>query len=263
MISLQRRKGQRPLLIGHRGAAHLAHENTLRSFRAAAAAGVDLIEFDVLDLPRGPLVVAHSNRLDELSHGAAAGRASDHTLEELRELAPELPTFDEALAFFVDEEPGLGLHIDLKLRRRLDELAVAISRHGLASRSVVSSSHVPSLRRVARDAPAVQVGLTYPQDRLSVSRRPLLHPLVTLSLSSLRASLPLRVGRMIRRAEASALMLQHRLVTVAAVERAHADGAAVLAWTVDDPAEIRRVIQAGVDGVITNDPRIFLATLES
>lgn len=263
MISLLRRDGERPLRIGHRGAARLAPENTLRSFRAAAAAGVDLIEFDVLDLPRGPLVVAHSDRLDEISHGVAAGRVSDHTLEELREVAPELPTLDEALAFFVDEAPRIGLHVDLKLRTRLDELASSLSRHGLETRTVVSSCHVPSLRATARHAPGVRIGFTYPEDRFSISRRPALHPVVSLGLSAMRASVPLRVGRMIRRAEAAALMLQHRLVTAAAVERAHAHGVPVLAWTVDDPVELRRVVQEGVDGVITNDPRIFLATLES
>ena len=60
---------------------------------------------------------------------------------------------------------------------------------------------------------------------------------------------------------ASAVMLQHRLVTESSVERAHAAGLPVLAWTVDEPAELARVVAAGVDGVITNDPRIFAATL--
>jgi len=263
MISLFRRDGDRPLRIGHRGAALLAPENTLRSFRAAAATGVDLIEFDVLDLPRGPLVVAHSDHLDEVTHGIAAGRVRDHTLEELREIAPELPTLDEALAFFVDEAPRIGLHVDLKLRTRLDELAASLARHGLETRTVVSSCHVPSLHAVARHAPRARIGLTYPEDRFSISRRPMLHPFVALGLSAMRASVPMRVGRMIGRAQAGALMLQHRLVTEGAVEQAHARGVPVLAWTVDDPAELLRVAHAGVDGVITNDPRIFVATLES
>lgn len=263
MIPLRRPDGRGPLRIGHRGAAHLAPENTLRAFRAAVAIGVDLIEFDVLDLPRGPLVVAHSNRLDEISHGAATGRVRDHTIAELRQVAPELPTLEDALAFFVDEAPGIGLHVDLKLRARLDELAVAIVRYGLEARTVVSSTHVPSLRAFARAARGVQIGLTYPEDRLSIARRPALHPIVSFGLSALRASVPYRVGRMIHRSQAGALMLQHRLVTPATVERAHAHGVAVLAWTVDDPAELRRVVEAGVDGVITNDPRIFLATLTS
>ena len=249
------------LRIGHRGAAALAPENTLRSFRAAVEVGVDLIEFDVLDLPLGPLVLAHSDHLDEVSHGAASGRVRALTLEALREVAPELPTLDEALAFFVEEAPEVGLHIDLKLRARLDELAAAIKRHGLERRTVVSGVHVPSLRAIVRHAPHVRVGITYPEDRLSISRKPYLWPMVSLGLASMRASVPIRLPRLARRAGAGAVMLQHRLVTGSAVERAHAAGLPVLAWTVDEPADLTRVVAAGVDGVITNDPRIFVATL--
>jgi glycerophosphoryl diester phosphodiesterase len=262
VIDLSRRE-HGPLRIGHRGAAALAPENTLRSFRAAVEAGVDLIEFDVLDLPRGPLVLAHSDHLDEVSHGAASGRVRDLSLAELHTCAPELPTFDDALAFFVDEAPGIGLHIDLKLRTRLDELAAAIVRHGLEARTVVSGVHVDSLQAVARGAPRVRVGITYPEDRLSISRRPYLWPIVSLGLASMRASASLRLPRLAQRAGAGAVMLQHRLVTESSVERAHAAGLPVLAWTVDEPADLERVVATGVDGVITNDPRIFVATLNS
>jgi glycerophosphoryl diester phosphodiesterase len=58
-------------------------------------------------------------------------------------------------------------------------------------------------------------------------------------------------------------MLQHALVTPSVVARAHGLGVPVLAWTVDDPDELARVDAAGVDGVITNDPGIFPATLTS
>ena len=155
MIDLTRRDGG-VLRIGHRGAALLAPENTLRSFREAVAYGVDLVEFDVLDLPGGPLVLAHSDRLEEVSHGAASGPVRGRSLAELRELAPELPTLDEALEFFVAEAPEVGLHVDLKLTTRLDELAEALRRRGLERRTVVSSFHVPSLHAVAREAPAIR-----------------------------------------------------------------------------------------------------------
>ncbi len=206
-------------------------------------------------------MLAHSDHLDEVSHGAASGRVRDLSLDALRDVAPELPTFDDALAFFVDEAPGVGLHVDLKLRTRLDELAHAIVRHGLEARTVVSGVHVASLQAVARAAPRVRVGITYPEDRLSISRKPYLWPIVSLGLASMRASVPLRLPRLARRAGASAVMLQHRLVTESSVERAHAAGLPVLAWTVDEPADLDRVVAAGVDGVITNDPRIFVATL--
>jgi glycerophosphoryl diester phosphodiesterase len=62
---------------------------------------------------------------------------------------------------------------------------------------------------------------------------------------------------MIARAGAGALMLQHRLATRAAIARMQARGIPVLAWTVDEPDELERLVAAGVDGVITNDPRIF------
>ena len=98
----------------------------MRSFRAAVEHGVDLVEFDVIDLPRGPLVVAHSDHLDEVSHGAAHGRLRERTLSELRAFAPELPTLEEALDFFGDEATSVGLHVDLKLTTRVDELVASI-----------------------------------------------------------------------------------------------------------------------------------------
>ena len=257
MIELRRGDGEPVLRIGHRGAAHLAPENTVRSLRAAVAHGVDLVEFDVLDLPRGPLVLAHSNHLAEVSHGRATGSVRSRTLAELREVAPELPTLDEALAFFADEAPGVGLHVDLKLQTRLDELGSALRRFDLDQRTVVSSFHVPSLRAVARAAPGVRVGFTYPEDRLGVSRHSLLRPVIGAGLAAARAVTARRLPGMVRRAEATALMLNHRLVTAGAVARAHAAGAPVLAWTVDTRPELERVVRAGVDGVITNDPRLF------
>lgn len=251
-----------PLIrVGHRGAGALAPENTLRSFEAALALGVDAIEFDVLDLAGGPLVLAHSNDLAELSHGAAAGTARGLSLVELREVAPELPTLDEALAFL--SERDVGVHVDLKLTTRLDEVADALERHGLAERAVVSSFHLESLRALARQAPHLLIGFTYPEDRYGVSKRRALRPAVRLGTLAFRRAIVRRVPAMIDRAGAKALMLQHATVSAAAVERAHRAGAAVWAWTVDDTAELARLDAAGVDAVISNDPGIFsgVATL--
>lgn len=252
-------RGDGPLIrVGHRGAAAIAPENTLRSFEAALAHGVDAIEFDVLDLAGGPLVLAHSNDLEEVSHGAATGTVRDRSLAELRELAPELPTLDEALAF-LSARPEVTLHVDLKLQRRLDELADALRRHDLGARAVVSSFHVESLRAVATAAPDLPIGFTYPEDRHGVSKRRALQPAIRLGTIALRRAIVPRIPSMLARAGASVLMLHHGVVSRAAVERAHGLGAAVWAWTVDDPREVERLEAAGVDAVITNDPRVFSA----
>jgi len=257
MIELRRGKTGRVLRIGHRGAPFFAAENTVRSFRAAVTEGVDLVEFDVLDLPRGPLIVAHSDHLDEVSHGRATGLVRACSLEELREHSPELATLDDALGYFCDEARDVGLHVDLKLRTRLDELVEGLRRHGLEQRTVVSSFHVPSLTAIARASRTVRIGFTYPEDRFGVSRRPILWPLVRAGLSTMRTSVPPRIPSFLRRAGASALMLNQALVTRRAVKVAHRLDVPVLAWTVDQPDDLERVLAAGVDGVVTNDPRVF------
>ena len=228
-------RGDGPLIrVGHRGAAALAPENTLRSFEVALAHGVDAIEFDVLDLIGGPLVLAHSNDLAEVSHGAAVGTVRDRSLAELQELAPQLPTLDEALAFLAERD--VALHVDLKLTTRLDELVEALERHGLVERAVVSSFNRESLRAVAARSPTIQIGFTYPEDRYGVSRQRAFQPAIRLGTLALRRAIVARVPSMIERVGAAALMLHHAVVSAASVERAHGVGAAVWAWTVDDPA---------------------------
>jgi len=253
-----------PIKVGHRGAAALAPENTLEAFEVALAAGVEAIEFDVLDLVGGPLVLAHSDDLLEVSHGIASGTVRDRSLAELRDLAPDLPTLDDALAFLA-ERPDVTVHVDLKLTERLDEVAAALVRHALVERTVVSSFHRASLIAVARAAPTVKIGFTYPEDRRGIVRRPILHPAIRAGTIALRVALPRRVRAMLAAAGADALMLHQAVVSRATVEAAHACGAAIWAWTIDRPGDLARMEAAGVDAVITNDPSIFegLATLKS
>jgi len=250
------RRGDGELIrVGHRGAAALEAENTLASLEAAVTAGVDAVEFDVLDLVDGPLVLAHSNDLHEVSHGAATGTVRDRSLAELREVAPQLPTLDEALELLA--ATGVGVHVDLKLAARFDEVAAALRRHGVDGRAVVSSFHPIGLDAVRRASPNVRIGLTYPEDRYGVSRRRALRPVLRAGTYAIRRSVVARIPQLIARARPQALMLQHLVVSAAAVRRAHLHGVAVWTWTVDHPEELRRVRAAGVDAVITNDPRIF------
>jgi glycerophosphoryl diester phosphodiesterase len=260
VIELERRDG-RPLRIGHRGAAALAPENTLRSFRAAVDAGVDLVEFDVIRLSDGELVVGHSDDLLELSHGAAQGRAGERGLAELRELCPELPSFDDALAFFTGEARETGIHVDLKSRHAAEAVAKAARRHGLLARTLVSSFHAGALRRLRQVEPGLRTGVSFPRDRSGLAERPALTPIAGLALRTLRMLAPSLVGYLLARSRATALALHHEIVTPALIGRARARGAPVIAWTVDAAEDLARVDAAGVDAVVTNDPSIFVSTL--
>lgn len=256
MILLERRAG-RPLRIGHRGAAELAPENTLRSFRAAIEVGVDLVEFDVLDLCSGALVIAHSDDLREVSHGSAAGSVREKSLQALRNICPELPTLDEALAFFADEAPEVGLHLDLKTCGKEAEIAAALRRFELVERSLVSSFSFRTVRSLARIDPGLRVGITVPRGVLGITERGRGAPVARIALRILRWIAPFAAPFALATARATVLVLHHSVVGETVVRRAHARGAAVVAWTVDHPRDLARVDHAGVDAVVTNDPRIF------
>ncbi len=262
MIELARRGG-RPLRIGHRGAAALAPENTLRSFRAAVATGVDLVEFDVFALAGGELVVAHSDDLFEVSHGAHEGTVRNRTLPALRELCPELPTLAEALEFFVEEAPEVGAHLDLKVRGCEREVVAALQGFALCERSLVSTLDFRSARALASLAPALRSGITLPRSILGITEEGRGAAVARHGLAVLKLLMPLLAAPAVAVARAGALVLHHSAVSECAVRRAHARGVPVVAWTVDEPAELARVDAAGVDAVVTNDPTIFVSTLET
>jgi glycerophosphoryl diester phosphodiesterase len=241
--------------IGHRGAPLLAPENTLRSIECALELGVDMVEVDVVSLADGTLVLAHSDDLFELSHGAARGRLTSESLAELRELAPELPTLDEALALLAASDAGVQL--DVKAPGYERPLVEAVRRHGLADRTLASSCHPQALRVLGELEPALRRGLTYPFDRRGIAGRRLVRPAAWAALQCLRAALPRRIRGLLSHADSSTAVLHYGVVSGAVVRSCHAAGAQVLAWTVDDAALCARLAALGVDGVITNDPGIF------
>jgi glycerophosphoryl diester phosphodiesterase len=220
------------LRVGHRGAPALAPENTIASLEAAIDRGVDLVEIDV---------VADRDEL-RLAHG-------------VERVTPESPALAEALELVAAR--GVGVIVDLKSSGAERGVVTALRRQRLVDRAVVASFHAASLRSVKELEPPLTTGISYPFDRVGIAERPAFQPLIRAGLSGLRQALPARIGRMLARARADAALLHHSLVTRRLVERCHARGAAVLAWTVEDEVALERVLAAGVDGVIANDPGLF------
>lgn len=222
--------------VGHRGAAALAPANTIAAFEAAIAAGVDLVELDVVRLPDGPLAVAHS--VDEWRAGA--------------------PLLDAALSWLSRNAPdAVGVVVDLKDRGFEREVVAALDRHRAVERALVTSVFADSLREVLRIDASVRTGLSYPWDRRGLSDRPAMAPVVRGAAAALRAGLPFRIVSMVAAAGASAAMLHHSVVSSRTVARLRATGVPVFAWTVDDPATLARVAAAGVAGVVSNDPGLL------
>ncbi len=222
--------------IGHKGADLIAPGNTLSSFDAALAAGVDVIEFDVL--PDGDrLVLAHDHE--------DAGQRSPHTLEEgLAHLAGER---------FADVE----LDVDLKLPGYEHRVLEALRSFGLLERSMISSQYRSSLRLIRSLAPDVRLGWSVPR----LSRDPFRSRVTALpalvAMVVMRAVLPAWAASELRQRRCDALMVHWRLVTPRLVRRVARAGGELYVWTVDEVPRLCALAQLGVTGVITNDPRLF------
>jgi len=231
-LNLRRADG-RPLVIGHRGAAAVAPENTLSALEAAVAAGADLVEFDI-------------------SPGLQLGHS------EL-EIPADAIDLDSALEFL--REHRLGVHLDVKLPGYEANVVAALRRHGLEDRAVVSTAFAVTSRRLARLAPELPRAIGYPRDRYGVSRIAWPQRLTMAGAAALRLAMPARVPLLLRVGRANVLSLHHALCSRTAVATAHRLGAPVLAWTVNDPATVRRLAAIGVDGIVSDDPGMALATL--
>jgi glycerophosphoryl diester phosphodiesterase len=229
---------QRMRRVGHKGADLIAPGNTHASFDAALAAGVDMIEFDVLRERDGDrLLLAHDH--------ADAARRDPHTLEEgLAHLAAD--AFD-----------GIEIDVDLKLPGYELRVLAMLRQFGLLERSLISSQYRGSLALIRSTEPAVRLGWSVPKLRRDPFRSPALLLPALAALQAARIALPVRAAQAIRAGAVDALMAHWRLVTPRLVRSVRAAGGELYVWTVDELPRIRAMEALGVTGVITNDPRLF------
>ena len=221
--------------VGHKGADAIAPGNTLASFDAALAAGVDMIEFDVLADrdPVGELYIAHDHGVLDLARPLTLAEALDHLSS---------PPFD-----------GVRLQLDLKRRGCEERVLAALERSGTRSRAFISTGLWGVLARLRVLAPDLAIGWTVPEIP-GVSGTPVLTPTIGRLY---RRLLPGRAATRIRAGAIDALVPHWTMVTQELVDAVCGAGGELYAWTVDDRAEIGRLAALGVTGVITNDPRLF------
>lgn len=231
-----------PLIIGHRGASAAAPENTLAACSLALEQEATAIELDVRLSADGQPVVIHDATVDRVA-APATGRVNSLTAAQLQQLTLDggqtVPTLDDLFEAFGAQ---LLYNIELKSLGAGDvglEAAVAerIAAHKLEDRVLVSSFDPLSLRRMRRHLPD-DVPLAF------------IH--ATGAARLLCRALPIR-----------AIHPQASLVNAAYMGWARERGYLVNVWTVDDPVEMVRLADLGVDGVITNRPDVARQTLDA
>ena len=246
----------RPLIIGHRGASAHAPENTLAAFKLAMEQGADGIELDVKRSASGDVVVMHDVTVDRTTDGK--GKVHELTLDQLRRLnaggGERVPTLEEVLKLVIQAkhaEPVEGATDALFLvnievtnyatpKDGLEELVVdVVRRHACAERILFSSFSPLSVRKLSKHMPEVPRGILYHHAMPLYLRQVWLAPFVPHEF---------------RHPDLA-------YITSDFVQRLKAQGKRVNVWTVNDRADIARVAQAGVAGIIGDSPETMRHSL--
>jgi glycerophosphoryl diester phosphodiesterase len=219
--------------------------NTLESFRAAVKAEVDTIELDVLwlqdaHLPleqRHPLVVAHDWEDAERRTPLKLTEALDAFLE---------PPLDK-----------VEIDLDIKLPGREEELVDALRERGLSQRAMISTMEMHTLGRVLELAPELRRGWTYPKVTKDWTRKRWAKLPMAAALIGMRARLPGLAAEKLPVFNVAAMWVYHPLVSSRLARICDLAGVELIAWTVDDLPRMRRLLDMGVHGIVSNDPRLF------
>lgn len=245
-----------PRLFGHRGAAGVAPENTLESFRRALDDGAGYLELDVRATRDGAIVVIHDATVDRTTEGTGPVDALD--LGELRrldagfrfEVAGRFPWRGRgvgipALADVLDEFPGTPLNIEIKQGEpRIEETVVSLLRDRRVLDDVVLAAEDDSImRRIRAAAPEAATSFSAVEVR-DFFERCLGGAFAGYRPPGVALQIPPRFGSL-------------ELVSAETVAAAHRAGLEMHVWTIDDPDEMRRLLDLGVDGVMSDFPDVL------
>ena len=230
-----------PIPFAHRGGASDVPENTMPAFEHAVNLGYRYVETDVQVTADGVLVAFHDNDLRRTC--GRTGRISDLPWSDVRTAmvsgAAPIPLMEDLLGAW----PDLRINIDCKSDAAVDALVACLRRTNSLHRVLLGSFSDSRLRRLR-----AELG-----DGVCTSLGP-------MGVATLRFGRPKRTEAM-----AAQVPVKQGPLTVtnaAFVERAHRLGLAVHVWTIDDADEIRRLLDLGVDGIMTDRPEVLRSVFQ-
>jgi glycerophosphoryl diester phosphodiesterase len=242
-----------PLVAAHRGGAALWPENSVLAFREALALGVDVLEFDVHLTADGEVVVLHDPTLDRTTTGRGPVRETTlAALASLRLRARDGRTTDEpipTLARVLDVAaparvailPEIKVGADGRPYPGIEEKVLALLRgRGLLGRATVQAFAPETIRRVRALAPDVRTMLLVGRARMDRER-----------------AVPAAAVQWAVDAGATDLGIDHRLVDRSVVDAARKASITLAVWTVNDESDMRRMIDLGVDVIMSDRPDLL------
>ena len=225
--------------FAHRGGSNEAPENSLSAFRNAAALGFVYLETDVRPTRDGVAVLHHDATLDRTTDGC--GPVRERLWRDLAHVHHPDGTPPLRLEHLLEALPDTHITVDAKEDASVMAIADAVRRTGAHDRICIASFSPARLRRLRALLPGVESGA---------------HPGEVLRLRAGLGPLPRA-----HRVQVPPRAFGMSLVDGAFLARARAHGLAVDVWTVDDPREMTRLIDLGVDGIMTDSPGILREVL--
>jgi glycerophosphoryl diester phosphodiesterase len=229
-----------PLAFAHRGGAGEWPENTMPAFEHAVALGYRHLETDVHTTADGVLVAFHDDRLDRVTDrsGAIAERTWAEVADAVVEGSGRIPLLEDILGTW----PTVRVNIDPKADDAVEPLAEVVRRTGSVDRVCVgafSDRRLARLRTLLGPRLCSSLGPRGIATLVAASRGVPIPPLPAAC-----AQVPVSVKGVV-------------VTTPALVAAAHARGLQVHVWTVDDPDEMARLLDLGVDGLMTDRPAVL------
>lgn len=222
------------VVIGHRGNSRVAPENTVAAFLACSNKA-DMVEFDVRMSKDGHLVVMHDWNVDRTTDGC--GAVTNLTLVELKAL--------DAGSWFSTNFKGEKIPTLAEALTNILRFATPLVEH----KAGPASKYVAELRRLRATTNIVLQSF----DWGFLSNVHALEPAIRLCALGNEELTPAKLAE-IAKIGAQTVAWERTKVTAREIELVHAAGLRLFVWTVDEPAEIKRFIELGVDGIISNDP---------
>jgi glycerophosphoryl diester phosphodiesterase len=164
----------------------------------------------------------------------------------------------EALDAFL--EPPLDkveIDLDIKLPGREEEMVDALRERGLSQRAMISTMELHTLGRVLELAPELRRGWTYPKVTKDWTSKRWAKLPMRAALIAMRSRLPGLAAEKLSKFGVEAMWVYHPLVSPRLARICDLAGVELIAWTVDDLPRMRQLVDAGVGGICSNDPRLF------
>ena len=250
------------LVIGHRGAAGYAYQNTYNSFLKALEIGVDYVECDVRRSLDGVFFLSHDDKIKTYNLGILS--ISTSSSKELKKAVLKGDTRLATILDYIKIMPEKqNLYFDLKVNGYEFDFLSLLRNHNVIERCVVTSSYAQSLRLLKVLEPELMVGLSFPRANIGVLGRIMLAPLLAPTLICIRHIYPFILNFLCSYAKADFVAVYFRLLTKRLIDKAHKNGVLVFAFSVNRNRNVRKMEKWGVDGIISDYPDRVKAIIHS